>query len=124
MSSCCHNLVADAAVQMLVEARTPDGALHSTLLQNAETVRLVGPAQQQPQQQQQQQQQKERPPPTADRVSQSTQMRAAAAVPGVSAPGWVALPVSELAPGNVVYVLQQEGARHTGISIQERIVEK
>jgi 3-dehydroquinate synthase class II len=29
---------------LLVEAETPDGARHSTLLQNAETVRLVGPA--------------------------------------------------------------------------------
>jgi 3-dehydroquinate synthase class II len=112
-------MAADAAVQMLVEACTPDGVLHSTLLQNAETVRLVGPAQQQ-----QQQPQKERPPPAASKATQSTQTGAAGAAAGVSTPGWAALPVSELAPGDVVYVLQQEGARHTGISIQERIVEK
>ena len=33
-----------APTQLLVEAETADGARHSIILQNAETVRLVGPA--------------------------------------------------------------------------------
>lgn len=31
-------------VQVLIEAKTSDGEVHSILLQNAETVKLVGPA--------------------------------------------------------------------------------
>jgi 3-dehydroquinate synthase class II len=37
---------------------------------------------------------------------------------------WRAESVSELQPGQEVYLLLQEAARHTGISIQERISEK
>ena len=36
---------------------------------------------------------------------------------------WRAISVSQLAPGDQVLILQQEGARHTGIAIQERINE-
>lgn len=34
----------EARPLVLVEAKAEDGAIYSTLLQNAETVRLVGPA--------------------------------------------------------------------------------
>eukprot|EP00877_Chromochloris_zofingiensis_P009270 jgi/Chrzof1/4597/Cz14g19190.t1 len=134
-------------IQVLVEAQTTDGALHSIILQNAETVRLVGPTvPQQPQQQQQQQQhhhhhhhqqQRQQQQATLDapevdsgqKHMHSQQPNAA----GVNRPKsgatsqqpcWCALSVSELQPGDAVYILRQEGARHTGIAIQESITEK
>lgn len=76
---------------VLVEAVTPDGQAHSHLLQNAETVRLVGPA---------------------------------GEGEGGDEGGWRAVSVSELAPGDEVFILRQGGARHTGISIEESIVER
>jgi len=84
----------EARPMMLVEAETADGQAVSTMLQNAETVRLVGPV-------------------------------AAAAVCGGGGGGqeWRAVSVSQLAAGDKVFLLQQEGARHTGIAIQERINE-
>lgn len=86
------------AVQVLVEAATSDGQSHSHLLQNAETVRLVGP-------------------------------RGGAAAEGIvggasAAPAWRAVSVSELQEGDEVWVLRQGGARHTGVSIEESIVER
>jgi 3-dehydroquinate synthase class II len=108
-------------VQMLVEARTDDGELHSTLLQNAETVRAIGP------------------------TASCAQSATGGATTGSSnsslhkrqkelgdtqvkqqqqQPGWQAISVSTMAPGDKVYVLRQEGARHTGISIEERIIER
>lgn len=81
-------------LQMLVEAETEDGLKHSTLLQNAETVRLVGP-----------------------RAAPAAQQPAATA-------SWQAVSVSSLQPGQQVFLLLQDGARHTGIAIQERITER
>jgi 3-dehydroquinate synthase class II len=75
-------------VQVLVEAVTSDGEVHSHLLQNAETVRLVGPG------------------------------------GGGAAPAWRAVSVSELAEGDELWVLRQGAARHTGVSIEESIVER
>ncbi len=86
-------------MQMLVEACTDDGMKHSTLLQNAETVRLIGPE--------------------ASSSYHCTPQEAAQ--PGRS---WRAVSVSELSVGEEVYLLRQQGARHTGISIQESIVER
>ncbi|CAD7694954.1 unnamed protein product [Ostreobium quekettii] len=74
---------------ILVEAETPDGEVVSALLQNAETVRLVGPS-----------------------------------MGGQGSDSWAATSVSELQEGDQLYVYRQQGARHTGISIDERIVEK
>jgi 3-dehydroquinate synthase class II len=84
----------EARPLVLVEAKTADGQLHSVLLQNAETVKLVGPG--------------------------------VATGQGGVAKGrsWRAVSVTEMQPGAQVLVLRQEGARHTGISIQESIVEK
>jgi 3-dehydroquinate synthase class II len=87
--------------QVLVEAEAPNGDVVSTLMQNAETVRLVGPSTAEP--------------------------RDSASAPGHTdgrSAAWRAVSVSELVPGDDVHLLQQEGARHTGISIQESIVEK
>jgi 3-dehydroquinate synthase class II len=72
---------------LLVEARTADGVCHSILLQNAETVRLVGP----------------------DAEGDA---------------GWRALSVVELKPGDSVFVHAQAAARHTGVEIDERVVER
>jgi 3-dehydroquinate synthase class II len=101
---------------MLVEAETPDQARHSLLVQNAETVRLVGPA--------------------AD-AGQSSPAGVSAAALGVSSQGvvedsrdvsscanWQAVSVSQLKVGDRLYVRRQAGARHTGISINESITER
>ena len=84
-------------MQVLVEVQTEDGMLRSIILQNAETVKLVGPAE---------------PAPAA-----------APRPPGHSA-AWTALPVTELKPSDSVLVHLQGPARHTGIDINEAITEK
>ena len=81
---------------VLVEAVAPDGSEHSILLQNAETVKLVGPA--------------------------SSSAGGSSNAGGGGA--WRAVAVSELAAGDEVCVLVQGGARHTGISIEESITER
>ena len=70
-----------------MEAETQDGQRHSIMLQNAETVRLIGP-------------QPEQSGPTT------------------------AVSVTELQVGQLVFLHLQGAARHTGISIEEHIVEK
>ena len=164
-----------------MEARTPSGDTLSVLLQNAETVKLVGPAdqhqeshprqsqqqQQQPQEQeqeqqqptvgldggrgdehsplgpghvkgssvpeglqqaqQQQQEQPARPPAIATHagpkaVAEETG-QVAAAGPAAGHQQWRTISVSALREGDIVFVLQQHGARHTGISIQEKVKE-
>ena len=87
---------------MLVEAKTGDGEVHSLLLQNAETVRLVGPA---------------REDSPAGKGEEKGSKEGSQA-------GWRAIPVSQMQVGDKVYVRQQDAARHTGISIQESIVER
>ena len=87
---------------MLVEAETPDGEAHSLLLQNAETVRLIGPSGEPPM-----------------RV-----LRGSASEGECSSVSWQAVSVSELQVGQAVYVRRQGAARHTGISIDEFIREQ
>jgi len=82
----------------LVEAVTADGETHSHLLQNAETVKLVGPQ--------------------AGGTAQSGLLT------GEMIPSWGAISVSELQPGDELFVLRQGGARHTGISREESIIER
>lgn len=89
-------------MQMLVEAETADHVAHSLLLQNAETVRLVGPS---------------------NENSSSSEEADSKSSPSSEA-GWRAIPVSQLKIGDKLYVRQQDGARHTGISINESIVER
>jgi hypothetical protein len=125
----------------LVEAELPDGESCSVLLQNAETVRLVGPL-------------------AAAKGSGGSSRRSgggtaregssggdapaeAAAADGYvwqqggsSMPvdsqqqgseqqqGWGAVSVSELAPGHRLLVLRQASARHTGVAIEESITER
>lgn len=125
----------EARPLVLVEAELPDGDRCSVLLQNAETVRLVGPAR-----------------PTDGHGSSGSSSGdpgqpaagAGAAAAGVG-PGrqeggngsgaatealphaqqaWRAVSVSQLAPGHQLFVLRQEGARHTGVAIQESITER
>jgi 3-dehydroquinate synthase class II len=87
---------------MLIEAKTGDGTVHSLLLQNAETVRLVGPVSEDS---------------SAGRGEEQSSKRGSKA-------GWMAIPVSQMQVGDKVYVWQQDAARHTGINIQESIVEQ
>ncbi len=84
---------------MLVEATADDGEVWSTMLQNAETVRLVGPG--------------------------AGMGDSAAGVGDSGGQGWQATSVSQLAVGSSrVYVLRQGAARHTGVAIQEQISER
>lgn len=49
---------------------------------------------------------------------------AAAAAAAGAVSGWHAVSVSQLMPGDQMFVLRQEGARHTGVAIQESISER
>lgn len=85
---------------VLIEAETPnDGQRHSVLLQNAETVKLVGPS-------------------LASSGGRSDDENDA------STPFWRAVSVAQLAPGDRVYVLRQPAARHTGLAIDEGVSER
>ena len=88
-------------MQVLVEAKTSDDVVHSLLLQNAETVRLVGLAS------------------NTQSSGQAVNDRKES-----SQASWRAMSVSQLQVGDKVYLRQQGAARHTGISIDERIVER
>lgn len=90
---------------MLLEAVTPDGEAHSLLLQNAETVRLVGPSE-------------------AALVPRGQLLGAVAAGNQTTEESWQAVSVSELKIGQPVFVRRQGAARHTGICIDEFIVER
>ena len=85
-----------------MEAKTSDDVLHSLLLQNAETVRLVGPAS----------------------TSKLTEQAAGDDTEELDEPSWRAVSVSEMQMGDKVFIRQQGAARHTGISINESIVER
>ena len=99
-------------MQVLVEAETQDGQRHSILLQNAETVRLIGPCM------------------TRSSVSNvedkyaPSQTLMQSDVSGSQQSQSDAVSVSELQIGQPLYLHLQGAARHTGISIQENIVEK
>jgi 3-dehydroquinate synthase class II len=108
---------------MLIEAETEDGTRHSTLLQNAETVRLVCPSAG-----------SIAPGSTNNSSSNSSASRTSSSSAELTSQtaditrsslqqGWQAVSVSALQPGQKVFLLMQEGARHTGISIQEQIKE-
>ena len=129
-------------MQVLVEATTPDGLHHSVLLQNAETVRLVSPttdtatatasldnkggaA--------------EESASAPDRRRRSDDGEAGRCADngeagrcaeerhgdGRAPPlAWRTISVSQLGRGDELLVLQQAGARHTGISITEFIDER
>ena len=88
-------------MQVLVEAKTGDDVVHSLLLQNAETVRLVGPANGQ----------------TPGQAGAKDGVECGQA-------SWRAVSVSEMQVGDKVFLRQQGAARHTGISINESIVER
>ncbi len=89
-------------LQVLVEAKTSDDVLHSLLLQNAETVRLVGPAS----------------------TSKLSEQAAGGDIEEHDEPNWRAVSVSQMQVGDEVFIRQQGAARHTGISINESIVER
>ena len=89
---------------VLVEAETENGEMYSILLQNAETVKLVGP-------------------------NKATNIGDGG---GGDSGGnsrytkkdWKTISVSALCSGDEVFVLVQNAARHTGVSIEEFIYEK
>ena len=86
---------------VLVDAVTQNGIPYSILLQNAETVKLVGPNGRN----------------TNTNNSSSTS-------DGDGRKNWRAISVSELKQGDELYVCVQGGARHTGVSIEESITER
>lgn len=77
---------------VLIQAATEDGNEHSVMLQNAETVKLVGPD---------------------DSGNE-----------GDITDTWRAISVSELKIGDEIFVHRQSEARHTGVAINEQIVER
>ena len=97
-----------------MEAETQDGQRHSILLQNAETVRLIGPGHAQSGASGQHSSQQTDPEASGSTVSAEEEQQAQSD----------AVSVSELQTGRLVYLHLQGSARHTGISIQEKIVEK
>ncbi|KAG2445109.1 hypothetical protein HYH02_008976 [Chlamydomonas schloesseri] len=100
---------------VLVEVETVDGARHSLMLQNAETVKLVGPC---------------AAAASSSSSSSSSSGGGNGSGTGGSSAGsssgrsWRAISVSTLQPGDSVYALLQAAARHTGIAIEEFVVEK
>lgn len=104
-------------MQVLVEAETEDGLRHSILLQNAETVRLIGP------QPAESPEASESHTHESGHISDSHTLQPAEQSDG-GQPQFVAVSVSELEVGQMVYLHLQGAARHTGISIQENIVER
>ena len=82
---------------VLVDAVTENGVAYSILLQNAETVKVVGP----------------------DRNSKNNNSSS-----NNGRKSWRAISVSELKQGDELYVYVQGGARHTGVSIEESITER
>jgi 3-dehydroquinate synthase class II len=105
-------------VQMLVEAQTADGLQHSTLLQNAETVRLVGSMSTNTSSHGSSSSSR------GDLHSAAASSSSSSAAAAAAAATWRVISVAELQPGDQVYLLRQAGARHTGISIQEQINER
>lgn len=98
---------------MLVEVETADGLQHSTLLQNAETVRLIGPKKDD-----------RNVASSAETVPLEKSSSSNAQLVQQQQQQWQATAVTELQPGQHIFMLRQGGARHTGISIQENINEK
>lgn len=92
-----------------MEAETKDGLCHSLLLQNAETVRLIAPAD-----------------ATIDGTSSVSAQQTTGNVLGDAAGQltYQAVSVTDLQLGQAVYLHLQDAARHTGISINESIIEK
>ena len=81
---------------MLVKAVDANKGEFAILLQNAETVKLVGPSKGQ---------EKTFATPSAGQT-------------------WRSISMAEIKPGDEVFVLEQLGARHTGVAIEETIVER
>jgi 3-dehydroquinate synthase class II len=86
---------------VLVEAETENGEMYSILLQNAETVKLVGP-------------------------NKATNIGDGDSGGNIkyTKKDWKTISVSALCSGDEVFVLVQNAARHTGVSIEEFITEK
>ena len=105
---------------VLIHATTPDGAGYSILLQNAETVKLVGPRN------------LNFPEEEASalyldrnrRTNTNTLSRGVSSDDHKIVQDWRTISVSQLCAGDEVYVLVQDGARHTGIRIEESICER
>jgi 3-dehydroquinate synthase class II len=121
-------------LQVLVEAELPDGDLCSVLLQNAETVRLVGPSSSTESDSSSRSGSRSKSSGSGSRLPEAQQSDPAtdgyvwqegstSGSRGHDA-GWRAVPVSELKAGDEVLVLRQGGARHTGVAIEESIVER
>ena len=99
---------------------TGDGESHSLLLQNAETVCLVGPRGEGPSAGSGSGGEEE-----AGYVWQSGGGEGSGSGRGAAAaPQWRAVSVSELREGDCLFVLRQAGARHTGTAVEEQIVER
>ncbi|KAK3240337.1 hypothetical protein CYMTET_49817 [Cymbomonas tetramitiformis] len=90
---------------LLIEAETVDGVAHSCLLQNAETVRLIGPGS------------APSGPAGHSHVAHDSGRE--------MSDEWAAIPITTLQVGDTVLVHKQVAARHTGIALDgEAIIER
>ena len=124
---------------MLLEAELPDGDRCSVLLQNAETVRVVGPGVA-PSGQLQEQQRRQRQEEQGWQLEacsgqqsgggnvvddgQQREQQQGGGEPEQGCSSWHAVSVSQVAVGDRLLVLRQPGARHTGVAIEESITER
>ncbi|GIL45347.1 hypothetical protein Vafri_2610 [Volvox africanus] len=99
----------------LMEQGAGEVARHSLMLQNAETVKLVGPARGHAS--------RAAPKPLEEGAGKVDAAVSCSGASGVDV-AWCAISVSELQPGDLVNVLLQPPARHTGIAVEEFILEK
>lgn len=109
---------------MCIEADTQDGQRHSVILQNAETVKLVGPAAQSSDAAGA----ASSPPGTSSAaadVELDAHMHETATTDSKQASrAWQTRAVSEMVAGDVVYVSRSEAGRHMGHAVQETLIER
>ncbi|KAG1676128.1 hypothetical protein FOA52_004968 [Chlamydomonas sp. UWO 241] len=123
---------------LLIEAEGPNGRRVSLQVQNAETVKLLGPAAPAAATAagavdaggpvSGRGRERQGPSTGAASTGASTGASSASAAGGTSGTGaaksWRAVSVSSIKPGDTIYALLQGGARHTGMPIDEFIIEK
>ncbi len=127
MSVCVYVCVSCRVIsQVFIEARTDDGVPHNVVLQNAETVKLVGwshahtsPSHTTTTQTNTDFSQQQQEPTEATFPSESMMVRTQ------QGEGWSAISVATLGPGDHVLVHCPDVlARHTGMAVEEWIVER
>jgi hypothetical protein len=108
---------------VLVAAVTADGQEHSIILQNAETVKLVGPEVSEGRDTAQTQRGGEAARGSAKDRQGHREVAAGGAVPVPVAQHWGAVAVTEVQPGLELFVRRSHEGRHMGMPVQETLSE-